>query len=476
MERLFARPESPSCQNPNSKMAYTSRTAAPAMACGRGSDAGMREAASKRPAAAAGLGDGDRPVRSPTAAAGPEEHGAPRVRAPPPPPTIDNNLKKDSGLRVLVFQAANGSKISGEADTEDYITMLRAQVELVAKNNGLDQWTAEDQKTEKYFDVRNAVHANNTGILVEFASQKMAHEIYTHYAQAALFLGFEHKVMPARDFYTELEPEMLREENPNLLILYLRNIPTVADVPAYQQQVAAHYKLADDKGKGRPVRTEILRTEICGEKTENRAGAVQFIFENSHNIKTYPVIDMLLDGNKIGTFSAACRRHVVRSPSRAWTSARTPPVRGHGQHAQDGLQGQGARGAEAAGPRVRQVQGLRQAPRRQPRAGPSSPDRLQAGRQGEVHELMQELQLQGRAVSERVHGLPLLRVARDHGDGARRHLLHRAARLLLAQAQVEGAGQGRQGEARAAARYGQRRRRRGDVRVCGAAPYSAKAL
>ena len=71
-------------------------------------------------------------------------------------------------------------------------------------------------------------------------------------------------------FYTELEPEMLREENPNLLILYLRNIPTVADVPAYQQQVAAHYKLADDKGKGRPVRTEILRTEICGEKTENR--------------------------------------------------------------------------------------------------------------------------------------------------------------------------------------------------------------
>lgn len=234
------------------------------------------------------------------------------MRAPPPPPTIDNNLKKDSGLRVLVFQAANGSKISGEADTEDYITMLRAQVELVAKNNGLDQWTAEDQKTEKYFDVRNAVHANNTGILVEFASQKMAHEIYTHYAQAALFLGFEHKVMPARDFYTELEPEMLREENPNLLILYLRNIPTVADVPAYQQQVAAHYKLADDKGKGRPVRTEILRTEICGEKTENRDGAVQFIFENSHNIKTYPVIDMLLDGNKIGTFSAARRQISVK--------------------------------------------------------------------------------------------------------------------------------------------------------------------
>ena len=51
------------------KMAYASRTAAPATASGLGSDAGMREAASKRPAAAAGLGDGDRPaVLSPTAA------------------------------------------------------------------------------------------------------------------------------------------------------------------------------------------------------------------------------------------------------------------------------------------------------------------------------------------------------------------------------------------------------------------------
>ena len=42
----------------------------------------------------------------------------------------------------------------------------------------------------------------------------------------------------------------------------------------------------------------------------------------------------------------------------------------------------------------------------------------QAAKLGEVHELLQELQLQGRAVSGRVHGLPLLRVARDHGDGA----------------------------------------------------------
>ena len=294
-------------------MAYASRTAAPATASGLGSDAGMREAASKRPAAAAGLGDGDRPVRSPTAAAPPEKHGAPQLHPPPPPPPTDNNLiKEDPSLRVLVLQPDDGSKISGEADTEDYMNVLRAQVEVIAKNNNLDSWEAEAQKTEKDFDVRNAVHGKNTGILIEFNSQKMAYEIYTHYAQNALILGFKHKVLRARDFYTELEPEMLREENSNLLILYLRNIPTIANVSAYQRQVIAHFKLTDEEAKGRLFRTEILRTELAGEKTENRDGAVQFIFENTHNIKTYPVIDMLLEGEKIGTFSAARRQITIK--------------------------------------------------------------------------------------------------------------------------------------------------------------------
>ena len=114
--------------------------------------------------------------------------------------------------------------------------MLRAQVEVIAKNNNFDSWEAEAQKTEKDFDVRNAVHGKNTGILIEFNSQKMAYEIDTHYAQNALILGFKHKVLRAR-VYTELEPEMLREENSNLLILYLRNIPTIANVSAYQRQV-----------------------------------------------------------------------------------------------------------------------------------------------------------------------------------------------------------------------------------------------
>ena len=37
-----------------------------------------------------------------------------------------------------------------------------------------------------------------------------------------------------------------------------------------------------------------------------RAVAIQIIPENKHNITTYPIIDMLLDGEKVGTFSAAC--------------------------------------------------------------------------------------------------------------------------------------------------------------------------
>ena len=166
------------------KMAYASRTAAPATASGLGSDAGMREAASKRPAAAAGLGDGDRPARSPTAAAPPDQHEAPRLLPLPPPPPTDNNLmKEDSSLRVLVLQAADGSKISGEAEVEDYMHLLQTQVDLMATNNGLDSWEAEAQKTEKSFDVRNAVHKKHTGILVEFNSQTMAYLIFNHYAQ-----------------------------------------------------------------------------------------------------------------------------------------------------------------------------------------------------------------------------------------------------------------------------------------------------
>ena len=79
--------------------------------------------------------------------------------------------------------------------------------------------------------------------------------------------------MRARDFYTELPPEILLEENTNVLMIYLRNIPTIGDADAYLRQVIAHFKLNEEERKS--VRMEILRTEICGEKTENRDGAIQ---------------------------------------------------------------------------------------------------------------------------------------------------------------------------------------------------------
>ena len=39
---------------------------------------------------------------------------------------------------------------------------------------------------------------------------------------------------------------------------------------------------------------------------------MQFIFENTHNIQSYPVVDMLLDATKIGTFSAARRQISIK--------------------------------------------------------------------------------------------------------------------------------------------------------------------
>ena len=229
---------------------------------------------------------------------------------PPPPPNTNGNSLQDMSMRVMVFTAADDSKISGDADTEDYMTRLNERVDEVAKHNNIYSWDPELVKKELKFDVRNAVHGGKTGILVEFDSQKMAYEIFNYYERTPLQLGFAHKVMRARDFFTELPPEILLEENTNVLIIYLRNIPTIGDADAYLRQIIAHFKLNEEERKS--VRMEILRTKICGEKTENRDGAIQIILENKHNMTTYPIIDMLLDGEKIGTFSAARRQISIK--------------------------------------------------------------------------------------------------------------------------------------------------------------------
>ena len=76
----------------------------------------------------------------------------------------------------------------------------------------------------------------------------MAYEVYTHYGHNAFMLAFEHKVISARDFYTELEPEMLREKNSGMLILSLRNIPTIADVEAHKRSVRPRTTLCSQMG------------------------------------------------------------------------------------------------------------------------------------------------------------------------------------------------------------------------------------
>ena len=80
----------------------------------------------------------------------------------------------------------------------------------------------------------------------------------------------------------------------------MRNILSIKELPNYTKSIAAHYGVAESD-----IKVEILHTQICGEKTKNCDGTVQFIFSNINNVQTYPAVPMLLDGEKVGTFSAA---------------------------------------------------------------------------------------------------------------------------------------------------------------------------
>ena len=70
----------------------------------------------------------------------------------------------------------------------------------------------------------------------------------------------------------------------------------------YTKAIAEHHKLTIDE-----LQIAILTTEILGEKTDNQDGTVRYIFVNKHNVKTYPVLDTLFHGNKVGIMSAPQR-------------------------------------------------------------------------------------------------------------------------------------------------------------------------
>ena len=286
-------------------MSSSSGSAAAARPGGFGSDAAMREVASKRSSEAAGLSAGGyRNALEREAAAVAPAHSRPAdsqlqtSRVPPPPPSASN---KDS-QRVLIFTAANRShKIAGNQDVEDYMLAIGAVVTNIADKYELKKkMSTEDYINQVHFDVRNAVHGSNTAIAVEFSECKMADEIRNHYATNPLVLGFEHEIISSTQFFVELPPEELQEDNSNLTLLYLRNIPSINELSNYTKSIAAHYRVAESD-----IKVEVLHTQICGEKTKNCDGTVQFIFSNINSVQTYPAVPMLLDGEKVGTFSAA---------------------------------------------------------------------------------------------------------------------------------------------------------------------------
>jgi len=286
-------------------MSSSSGSAAAARPGGFGSDAAMREVASKRSSEAAGLSAGGyRNALEREAAAVAPAHSRPAYsqlqtsRVPPPPPSASN---KDS-QRVLIFISADRSrKISGNQDIEDYMLMIGEEVTNISDKYKLKEtMSPEDYAKQVHFDVRNAVHGSNTAIAVEFSERKMADEIRNHYGTNPLVLGFEHEIISSSQFFVELPPEELQKDNSNLILLYLRNILSIKELPNYTKSIAAHYGVAESD-----IKVESLHTQICGEKTKNCDGTVQFIFSNINNVQTYPAVPMLLDGEKVSTFSAA---------------------------------------------------------------------------------------------------------------------------------------------------------------------------
>ena len=53
----------------------------------------------------------------------------------------------------------------------------------------------------------------------------------------------------------ELPPEELQEDNSNLILLYLRNILSIKELPNYTKSIAAHYGVAESD-----IKVEILHT------------------------------------------------------------------------------------------------------------------------------------------------------------------------------------------------------------------------
>ena len=91
------------------------------------------------------------------------------------------------------------------------------------------------------------------------------------------------------------------------MMLYLNHVPCVDVIPYYTSTIAEHFKL-----QVQDFKVQLLNTEICGERTQNFDGSVRYIFNNIHNIQTYPVVEMRVNGNTVGTMAAARRLITIK--------------------------------------------------------------------------------------------------------------------------------------------------------------------
>ena len=217
--------------------------------------------------------------------------------------------KAKQETKQIVLQRADRVHLAGTEDIEEYMEEATAIMDSIIKDNELaTKLGKEELENVKKFRASNAVHGSNTGVLLEFENTNMSFSFFTHVLRSGLEVqGAQHIVIRGIDFFKELAPEELRQDNPNIMVLHLKNIPSMGDVPTYHKGVAEHYGVDPQF-----VSSEALVTELAGEKTNNLDGTARFIFENKNNIQTYPVMPMLLNGTQVGTFSAGRRQITIK--------------------------------------------------------------------------------------------------------------------------------------------------------------------
>ena len=209
--------------------------------------------------------------------------------------------QEDNKYKNLVLQFRDGTHISGELDVEEHIVYFKELTGYI-KQQQQQHTNLNDTEWEREcrFSVRSVVHTV-TAILVEFESNHMGFEVFKVLSTKGYICDSkEMQVMLGRDFFVQPTIEQQQQQDERTMVLHLRKIPSMADVPSYTKGIAEHYKLTIDE-----LQIAILTTEILGEKTDNQDGTVRYIFVNKHNVKTYPVLDMLFHGNKVGIMSAA---------------------------------------------------------------------------------------------------------------------------------------------------------------------------